>query len=175
MMYSSEEILGEIFEQLPPAMAGELEYPVRYEWGSQKDLLLYMRTVDANPTPLVWLVQGDSEQPQDIGYNEVNRRIRLIIAKSSEHKTNRNPTVWRSEFKDVLNPILENVRKCLGQSGKTMILSGTESIKREANYSEYAPSDEKETYVIDHWNVIIYEAEIKLFNFNNCIQPINFI
>lgn len=177
-MRPSEDILREVFSQIPDIPYYGKDYPVKFEWGGIDDLNLYMVDCVANPTPLIWLVQGSAEEIKGINRQEYTRRIKLIIAKSSEHKENRNPTVWDTEFREVLNPLFDKVIACLTQSGKTQVIEGSETVMRQANYSEDSREvkDDTDTVskTIDHWNVIVYEAEVIFSNFDNCIQTIYF-
>lgn len=174
-----ETLLREIFEQIPPMVyvdinKGESSIPVKFHWGNQDDLTLYMKKENGNTTPLIWLVQGDKDEIQA---GEVNRKIRLILAKSSEHKTSMNPKVWDTEFVEFLNPLLDLVLKCLNESGVTQIMDRKYSVYREANYSEFerdSQGKKTSTTTIDHWNVITLECELLLQEANQCVRTINF-
>jgi hypothetical protein len=41
--------LKSIFSQLPDYKG----YPIRYEWGDQRDLILYLKTISGNKYPLI--------------------------------------------------------------------------------------------------------------------------
>jgi hypothetical protein len=90
----------------------------------------------------------------------------LILAKDSQHVTNRNPKVWETEFVDCLNPLLENIYKALESSGATTILS-IDNERREANYTE-----EDLLKATDFWNVIILDITLRFTD--NCINKIKF-
>ena len=149
-MIVTETILREIFSQLPNYKE---KYPIRYEWGDQADLLLFLKSISGNKYPLVWLANGD----QDVSRysHSVERKCRLIIAKDIVNVTNRNPTVWDTEFETALNPLLDNVLKAIERSGVTTIV-GDFTERREANYTE-----EDLTKSIDFWNVIILDITIR--------------
>lgn len=170
-MIITETILKDIFTQLPPYIdSNSKSFPIRFEWGDQPDLLLFLKTIKGNKYPLIWLVNGD-QVPDRYAHN-LTRKCRLIIAKDSNHVTNRNPTVWDTEFKDCLNPILENVYKALERSGVTQIVS-IDNERREANYTE-----EDQTKATDFWNVIILDITL-LFSEKSdgtaqCIKTIKF-
>lgn len=170
-MIVTETVLKEIFSQLPPYIDGNNKsFPIKYEWGDQADLILFLNQIKGNKYPLIWLVSGD-ERP-DIVTHSLTRRCRFILAKDSKHVTNRNPTVWDTEFKECLNPLLENVLKALERSGVTTILS-IENQRREANYTE-----EDLTKATDFWNVIILDINIKVVEKSDgtpqCINTIKF-
>lgn len=163
-----ETILREIFAQIPDVDYAGKMWPVKFHWGNQDDLNLYMETEAGNQTPLIWLVQDKTS----IKVSEARRRIKLIIAKSSESKGERNPIVWDTEFVEVLNPIFEKILICFSQVGQLTIIDQTYDVYREANYSEY--ESDKKTKTIDHWNVITFEAEVLFNMFSPCIPEIKF-
>lgn len=170
-MIVSETILREIFLQLPDYVdSNSKSFPIRYEWGDQPDLILFLKQIADNKYPLVWLVNGD--QTPDRYAHKLTRRCRLILAKDSKHVTNRNPKVWDTEFVSCLNPLLENVYKALERSGVTTILS-IENERREANYTE-----EDLTKAIDFWNVIILDITLQFTEKSDgtaqCINTIKF-
>ena len=165
-----ETLLREIFSQIPDIDYAGKQWPVKYHWGGQDDLNLYMQTEAGNQTPLIWLVNDKVSFKS----SEADSRIKIIIAKSSENKGERNPIVWDSEFVQVLNPLLEKVIKCFQQSGITTIVNQSYDVYREANYSEYAKGEKGVTKTIDHWNVIIFESNINFNSITSCVQTINF-
>jgi len=153
-MIVSETILREIFSQLPPYTDGnDKDFPIRYEWGDQADLILFLKTIAGNKYPLVWLVNGS--QTVDRTAHSLTRKMRLILAKDSKHVENRNPKVWDTEFVNCLNPLLSNVLKALERSGVTTII-GTFDETRSANYTE-----EDLLKATDFWNVIVLDITIK--------------
>jgi hypothetical protein len=156
-MIVSETILREIFSQLPPYKDGNSKlFPIRYEWGDQPDLILFLKQISGNKYPLVWLVNGS--QTTDRTAHSLTRKCRLIIAKDSKHIENRNPKVWDTEFENCLNPLLENVLKALERSGVTTIVGKLKAI--------------------DFWNVIVLDITIKFDEKSDgtaqCINTINF-
>lgn len=170
-MIVTETILRDIFVQLPPYIDGNSKsFPIKYEWGDQPDLLLYLKDIAGNKYPLIWLVNGD--QTPDRYAHTLTRKCRLIIAKDSKHVTNRNPKVWDTEFVNCLNPVLENVYKALERSGVTTIIS-IENERREANYTE-----EDQTKATDFWNVIILDITLMFTEKSDgtpqCIKTIKF-
>ncbi len=170
-MIVSETILRSIFSQLPSYTDGNnKQFPIRYEWGDQPDLLLFLNKISGNKYPLIWLVNGD--QTPDRYAHTLTRKCRFILAKDSKHVTNRNPTVWDTEFNDCLNPLLENVYKALERSGVTTIVS-IENERREANYTE-----EDLLKATDFWNVIVLDITImfeeKSDGTAQCINTIKF-
>jgi len=170
-MIVSETILREIFAQLPPYTdSNDKDFPIRYEWGDQADLILYLKQIAGNKYPLIWLVNGS--QTIDRTAHSLTRKCRLLLAKDSKHVTNRNPTVWDTEFTTCLNPLLDNVLKALERSGVTTII-GTFDENRSANYTE-----EDLLKATDFWNVIVLDITIKFDEkadgTPNCIKTIKF-
>lgn len=170
-MIVTETILRSVFSQLPPYIDGNSKtFPIKFEWGDQPDLILYLKTIAGNKYPLIWLVNGD--QTVDRYGHKVTRRCRLILAKDSKHVTNRNPKVWDTEFINCLNPLLANVYKALEASGVTTILS-IENERREANYTE-----EELLKATDFWNVIILDITLRFTEKSDgtaqCINTIKF-
>lgn len=178
-MIVPETILGEIFAQIPPIAYTDVNHgastiEVKYHWGGQDDMNLYMEREAGNKTPLIWLVPNKYE----VKAGEATVPIKLIIAKDSENKTAMNPKVWEDEFETVLDPLLENVIKSLERSGKTQILGNSHSAYREANYSEYerdSTGSKTKNKTIDHWNVIVLELTLLILNDAYCVKDnINF-
>ena len=174
-----ETLLRDIFSQIPDVVytdvnKGQNTLKVNFGWGSEKDLILFLRSINGNKYPLIWLVQG--KQSDSLFTGTTNRRIKLIVAKNSEHKTNINPTIWDTEFVEVLNPVYEKVLKCLQQSGVTAIVDGAFDTDRRANYTEEALEDK--TYTIDIWNVVVFEGNVNFYEKGNgdplCIKKIKF-
>jgi len=175
-MIVEETLLRTVFSQLPPYTAADTKsYQIRYEWGSQKDLLLFIQKQTGNKYPLVWLEEGESEQSDTM--HKSTKQARLFLAKNSENKTARNPTVWDSEFVDCLNPLLKNVITALRKSGVTTIdESRMWKVKRRANFTEV--SNEDLAKAMDIWNVIVLDIFIifteKANGEPDCIKTIKF-
>jgi hypothetical protein len=170
-MIVSENILKEIFLQLPVYKdSNDKDFPIRYEWGDQSDLILFLKTIAGNKYPLIWLASGD--ETVNRYNNSLTRNCRLLLVKDSKVVTNRNPTVWNTEFENVLNPLLKNVITALEKSGVTAII-GDYTQRKEANYTE-----EDLTKVTDFSNVIVLDITIRFEEKANgepkCINKIKF-
>jgi hypothetical protein len=164
-MIVTETLLKTIFAQLPEYVDSTARsFPIRFEWGDQSDLILFLKTISGNKYPLVWLVNG--EQTVDRYSRSVSKKCRLILAKDSKNVGHRNPTVWNTEFENVLNPLLNNVLKALEASGATTIID-TFVERREANYTE-----EDLMKGSDFWNVIVLDITVKFEE--RCINTIKF-
>ena len=173
-MMSPEKVLKEIFVQLPVSVIDGENYPVTFSWGSQKDCNAHLASiVTTNKYPLVWYVPNEVVRVVE----EQNVRIKLILAKNSQNQNSLNPEVWDREFETVLDPLLENVRKALERSGKTMIVGNGDTVYRSANYSAdevKSEGSQEETKQIDIWNVIVFERDLKILGDAYCVQTINF-
>jgi hypothetical protein len=157
-----EDKLTAIFDQLPLIKG----FKPKFNWGSQDTLNLYLSQLkQTNKYPLIWLV----ESPDTVNVRMVEKSIKLIIAKQSVHTTNTNPIIWETEFKEVLNPLLENVIKALERSTITEIKDSKYKIQRISNYSE---DNGKTAKTIDNWNVIILELDV--YFKENCLKQIKF-
>lgn len=157
-----EDRLRDLFAQLPSING----FKPKFNWGSQDTLNLYLSQLkQTNKYPLIWLV----ENPENVTLRSVEKSVKLIIAKQSVHTKNTNPIIWDTEFKEVLNPVLENVLKALDRSTITEIKSDKWKVQRISNYSE---DNGKNAKTIDNWNVIILELDV-YFN-SNCLRPVTF-
>lgn len=165
-MASTEIILRDIFSQIPQIQG----FTVRFGWGSEYMLNLHLLSVSSsqNKYPLIWLV----ESPEDVNIdtNRIERNIKLIIAKESEHKTNTNPIIWETEFETVLEPVFENVITALKCSGITQIVDNKYKKEKRTNYTE----NNKESKAIDQWNVIVFEGKVEFRTDYSCIKQIIF-
>ena len=161
-----ETLLKEIFSQLPqvPDSSDKLFKP-KFNWGSQNALNLFIATTKEK-YPLIWLVE--SEEKAILYPENVERTVRLILAKNSNHITNTNPIIWDTEYTKTLNPLLDYVLRALESSGATNIVGGTYTANRISNYSE----ETKKNKTADVWNVIVFEAKVRFTK--NCINQIKF-
>lgn len=162
---TTESVLNSLFDKLPPAKDSNLnEFKVKFNWGNQNALNLYLSQFKTNTKyPLIWLIEG-----VDIENNiekTIDRSVKLFIAKQSLHQTNTNPIIWESEFKNTLDPLLENVKTALISGGNTTIKDRVFKVRRLANYSD----KEAISATIDPWNVIILEFDLTI-NIKGCIK-----
>jgi hypothetical protein len=159
-----ENSLKDLFAQLPTING----FKPKFNWGSQDTLNLYLSQLKTtNKYPLIWLVE--TPENGNFATQSVEKSLKLIIAKQSVHVTNTNPIIWDTEFKDVLNPLLENVLKALDRSTITEIKDSKYKIQRISNYSE---DNGKNAKTIDNWNVIVLEVDV--YFKDNCLKLIKF-
>tara|TARA_R110000782_G_scaffold83895_1_gene164037 strand:+ start:2117 stop:2641 length:525 start_codon:yes stop_codon:yes gene_type:complete len=170
-----EDILKEIFSQLPAIKdSNSVDFSPHFNWGSQNTLNLYLSQLKKSVKyPLIWLTETVDDS--DIYAHKLEKPVKLILAKQSNHTTNTNPIIWETEFKNILNPLLKNVITSIEKSGVTSIKDGRYKSTRLANYSENEGADSK---TIDNWNVIVFEATVifreKADGTPNCIKTIKF-
>ncbi len=163
---TTESNLKALFEQLPMAKdSNAKEFKVLFNWGNQNALNLFLSQFkEKTKYPLLWLIEGQDVE-DTIAKTITRQNTKLFIAKQSIHTTNTNPIIWESEFKDVLDPVLENVKTALLSGGNTNVLNRQFKVTRLANYSN---SDAiKKT--IDPWNVIILEFDLETYT-RGCIN-----
>lgn len=155
-MIIKEEILQELFSQLPKVVdSNNKEFTIKFNWGSQQNLMLFLKNLgNSEKYPLIWLVESNDEI--DVQAHELVSNVKLIIAKQSLNENALNPKIWETEFKNTLNPILNNVITCFEKSGVTF-LEGKLKVTKRANYSE---DGGKSSFTIDNWNVIIFESKV---------------
>ncbi|MCY7291343.1 MAG: hypothetical protein LH615_04090 [Ferruginibacter sp.] len=176
-MIIEEDILKEIFEQLPKVKdSNNVLYDVNFGWGTEDVLNLWLsQKKQSTKYPLIWLIESESKI-ENLAANKAERDITLIIAKESSHKTNTNPVIWETEFKNILNPLAKNILTALQKSGVTTITDGY-SIFRKANYYESSrqkeEKNETKNFTIDCWNIILLKAKI-VFDGSRCINEIKF-
>lgn len=167
-----ETLLKDIFSQIPPVVdSNGKEFPVKFHWGGQEDLNLYMKQESGNKTPLIWLIQS----PENWERGEVKKRAKFILAKNAPNPTDRNPVVWEKEFDTYLNPLLKKVQYGFSASGIMQIIQGSETVYRESNYSYERGENGEVTNTTDFWNVITYEVELFFYgNGYDCVRQINY-
>ncbi|HMK57763.1 MAG TPA: hypothetical protein VK462_01780 [Nitrososphaeraceae archaeon] len=168
-MITTEDVLRSLFSQLPKIEdKNGIGFDVKFNWGNQSDLNLFLSQLKKTVKyPLIWLVDGTDNIT--VIPNKIERRIKLFIAKQSIHKTNTNPIVWDSEFRDTLNPLLNNIITAFTKCDLTFIKDDSYSIKRDANYS----GKDVISTTIDPWNVIIFECDLIIYP-DKCMNKIKF-
>lgn len=162
---TTESVLRELFDQLPNVIDGNLnEFKPKFNWGNQNALNLFLSQFKSTTKyPLIWLIEG--EDVENSINKTITRNTRLFIAKQSIHQTNTNPIIWDTEFENVLNPLLENVKTALISGGVTEVKDRNFKIRRLANYSD----KEQISATIDPWNVIILDFEL-IIRTKGCIK-----
>lgn len=161
-----EERLAELLNTLPNVEVNNASYPVYFNWGTKEVLNKYLSVTQGNAYPLIWLVDGTDEQ--NVARKEVARNnTRLILAINKASVDLFNPDWYQSDYKNVLNPLAENVIKALDRSSISR-LSNDYQIQRFPNYTENG----EENATVDVWNALTIDCDIT-FN-NNCLKPFKY-
>lgn len=162
-----EERLAELLDTLPDMVdLNNVSYKVLFNWGKKDVLNKYLSTFKENAYPLIWLVDGVDNY--DVTKKEVTRNnTRLILAIRKADVDLFNPDWYQSDYKNVLNPLAENVIKALDRSSISRI-SNEYQIQRFPNYTENGTDNA----TVDVWNALTIDIDIT-FN-NNCLKPIRY-
>lgn len=165
-----EEVLEQIFEQLPNITdVNGNEFKPRFNWGTQDVLNKFIALPEnISKYPLIWLVSSGVEN-HSVANNRANKNVRLILAKNSDTPNEFNDFIFKTDYKLILNPLLENVIKALERNGKTKILDYDYSVEKLTNYSE--GNNEAKTVAI--WNVIVFDVDLEIDG-KKCIKTIKF-
>lgn len=162
-MIVAEDILTEIFSQLPKAKdINNIEFPIRFSHGDYEDLNPYLKSLSGAKYPIIWM--STVEWDEDAINHVTTGKVVFWIAKQSSDRNALNPTVWASEFKNILNPILKNVKTALMKSGVTRMLSEKTKVSRHANFTQVSRSvngDVSQSPAIDCWNVIEFKCNLE--------------
>lgn len=168
-MIVTETALASIFEQLPDveSVNGSTFKP-RFDWGTQDVLNKFISLPESiSKYPLIWLV--NDEENHSVSNSNTTRNTRLIIAKNSDAPDEFNDFQYQTDYKLILDPLLENIIKALQKSGISKIVDYEYTVQRLPNYKEVVG----ETKTLAIWNAIVFEANIE-FKSNRCLKNIKF-
>lgn len=168
-----EEQLERYVDVLPKHknVATGSELPIRFNWGTQEKLNQFMLMPESvSKYPLIWLVEQRDEENSETE-NISRKGAKIIIATQSLGANRFNPEIYKTDYKDILNPIKNNLIKAL-ESGGISILGPKYKVFRVKDYSWRENGDKPAT--TDIWNVIIIEADITFLNTERCINTIKF-
>jgi len=166
-----EEKLGDILDLLPVVKdANDNEFKPFYNWGTQDVLNKYL-TIEKNQLnyPLIWLVNGKDEY-DEFRQKAKRNNARLVIAMHSDKVDEFNPFIYQTDYKMILNPLLDNIIKALERSNISNIYEGSYSIERLPNYSVTSRGDKNKT--VDIWNAIVFDCSIEINS--KCLKQIKF-
>jgi hypothetical protein len=155
-----EEKIGEILDLLPSITdANGGSFKPFFNWGTQDVLNKYLALPKTQEVyPLIWLVTGVDEGKTN--NTSIIRDTRLILAMHSDKQDYFNPEIYKTDFKVVLNPLLENVIKALEKSGISEIQDLKYKIERMPNYSVSTQGEKTKT--VDVWNAILFDCKIRI-------------
>lgn len=162
---TTETNLEILFDKLPPSKdSNGKEFKIKFGWGNQNALNLYLSQFEKTTKyPLIWVIEGEDEE--DTIAKTITRKVKMFIAKQSIHQTNTNPIIWDTEYKNVLDPIYENVKTALISGGNTNVIDRKFKAKRRPNFSD----KDSIAKTIDPWNVIIVEFDLETYT-RGCIN-----
>lgn len=164
-----EERLAELFDLLPKVKgADDVEYKVYFNWGTQDVLNKYLALGGTLNYPLIWLVNGEDEC--DNMKHEVRREARLVIAMHSDKVDEFNPTIYKTDYELILNPLLANMITALEGSTISYLYDREYTVKRVPNYSINDNGQQNNT--VDIWNAIVLDCSIAIND--QCLCPIIF-
>lgn len=163
-----EERLGELFDLLPVVTdANSNEFKPRFMWGTQDVLNKFLTLQETSSKyPLIWLVNG--EDNYDSMKVNVRRETRLVIAMRSDKSDEFNPFIYETDYKLILNPILDNVLTALQNSSISYLYDREFTVQRLPNYSVNNNGNGQ----VDIWNAIVLDCSIDINN--QCLLPIKF-
>lgn len=168
-MITFEEQLGKLVKLLPAVTIGETEYPINYNWGTQEVLNKYLITNKENSYPLVWLIVG--RDTNDKNNKTIRRNARIVIATRSMSKEEFNEFQFQSYYKEILNPIKDNLIKAIECSGISYLTEDTYESEFIPNYS----FQDSEGVLVDVWNAIVLNVDITFNTDYQCrIKQIKF-
>lgn len=160
------ELLGTLPDiTVKDSQGADVVFSMSYDFGSAEDLDLFLKQ-ETKKYPLVWLENGFSET-HSTDKSEVQASLSFKIATYGLDSTLLNQVRLNSTFKDVLFPVLENVRKALERSNITLLQSREFEITKFYNYGSDQAQEQSEI-----WDAIKFDVDVK-FN-NDCLKPFSY-
>lgn len=153
-----EERLAKVFEQLPE-IGG---FKPQYESGNDNHLNKYLTLMakdSKSPYPLIYQTSNTDEQ-DDRG-NKTQANLVLILATRNIETELLNSNRYQMSFKNVLNPLAENIIKAFNRAG-IFDWDGKYRIEKFMNYG-----DGNQNKTVDIWDAIRLTTNITVKS--NCI------
>lgn len=164
-----ETELGRLIDELPAFTdAKGNDFPIKYNWGDSTDLFAYLKQAKTTAFPLIWLENG--VDTHDLNEQSVTRNAKINIVSIAQVPTEFNPYQYQYDFKEVLQPITDNLISALRQSGISLIDKARIRTTRVTKFS-LQEVDKTLSYIC---NAIVLETEIKFVNTTNCLNKIHF-
>lgn len=159
-----EEVLKNVFGNLPIINVGGHDFKPRFDFGTKEDLLKFINGKNKNKEsiyPLIWM-ETPVRRTGDL--NTVNFDCILIVAtKTNDTKTNTERL--EVTFKPVLIPLINNIYRSINKSGKTKILNKTNN--KETNYFRFGlkklANENTSTDTNDIWDAIKIEMKLEVY------------
>ena len=164
-----EERIRDVLAGLPstPIMYDNVLTPFRhvFDWGTKEDLNIFLQQ-EKKQYPLIWLETGFEET-----HNNAEKTVEVAISlKIATYGI--NPSLFNQErlnltFKEVLFPLLENVRKTFERSNIVQIDGQNWDITKFYNYGTST-----KTETTDIWDALKFDVNL-IIN-DDCIVPVNY-
>lgn len=157
-----EEILEAMFGLIPAnsfTKRDNVVVPVNaptYDYGGFEEYNALIKEQGDKIYPLIF--QRLTRVSENDKAYEATFDIELILAKNNKRTELRNPTRWRTSYKNILIPLLNDILQCFNES-KVIRWDGTYDIERHPNYS-VNNDDKTDNAVIDIIDVIVMNATI---------------
>jgi len=160
-----EDRLRELFATLPVINISGTDFGMVFDFGTAEDLEIFLKQ-EQKKYPLIWLETG-FEETHNTYEDALDVSVSLKIATSGFDSTLLNQVRLTTTFKDVLIPVLENVRKAFERSN-TVLLQSTEF--KVTKYYNYGSDNSQEQSEI--WDAIRFDVDLK-FN-SDCLKPFSY-
>ena len=172
-----EEQVERLVNVMPPLVdANSISHKICYDWGTVDVLNKFLlQATTETPYPLIWLVP--SKDTNDLREPSVTRRARLIFATLSYNSDQFNRFQYQNDFKEILQPTVNNFLKALSQSGISRYDDTSFETERIPNYSvlyREDSEDKSKTAQIAVWNAIVLDATITFSGVSSCLKTIYF-
>lgn len=158
-----EEVLTEIFEQLPEIQGFK---PV-YKWGNefhlQKQLELYSK---ANTSIYPLIYQTSNKSVQKAFEKTCEATLKLVLACQNTEVSLTNEERWAMSYKNILYPLVKNIEICFEQCG-VIVWDGEYSVQEFPNYG-----NGKDNFTLDVWDALVVDVKIQLND--GCVGKIKF-
>ena len=158
-----EDRAAEIVGILPKISLNSKEYQINFDWGTEDVLAKYLLLNKKLSFPLIWLVEG--QDTNNLMEQTVSRKARFVILNESKTPDQFNPYFHQYDYKNVLQPILDNLLIAFEQSGICILTDKDIVTQRIKNYSV---RDDKKSLVYV-CNAIVLDLQLT-FTGNPCIN-----
>jgi len=160
-----EDRVKELVATMPSIEIDNVSFPMVFDFGLAEDLDLFLKQ-EVKKYPLVWL-ETSFEEKHNSDKSEAQASLSFKIATYGFDSTLLNNVRLNSTFKDVLFPVLENLRKALERANITLLQSREFEITKFYNYGSDKAQEQSEI-----WDAIKFDVDVK-FN-NDCLKPFSY-
>ncbi len=166
-----EEVLMEVFSLIPERNwsynnIDNITPKPKYHFGDSKEANRFINNKGVSSYPLIY--QTSTTQIDTKKYTETT--LQLVLATRNENTSLYNTERWATSYKNVLLPLLDDVKACLEGCGVTAF-DYVYEVSKVPNYSE-TESKDKNTFV-DIVDAITLSVDIRFLK--GCInKQINF-